>query len=86
MSNQEYKGKGERVGIGAAWIKEGRNGKFLSGKMDFSYSGHLVTIQFIAFKNYKKEEGSKQPDYQFYVEDAFPSKPKEIMDRPKEGK
>ena len=77
MPNQEYKERGERVGKGAMWIKEGKNGKFLSGQMEFSYNGHQVTARFISFKNNRKEPGSRQPDYNIFVDDAFPAKPRE---------
>jgi hypothetical protein len=70
------KSQNERVGTGAMWEKEGRNGVFMSGKMDFVYNLHPITAKFIAFKNTRKEKGSKQPDWNIFVDDAFPSVPR----------
>jgi hypothetical protein len=61
------------VGKGAIWEKETRNGKILSGVMDFQYNGHLVTAKFIAFKNQGKKESNRQPDWNIFVEDSFPT-------------
>jgi hypothetical protein len=72
----------EMVGRGAIWEKETRNGKMLSGVMDFQYNGHLVTAKFIAFKNQGKKEGERKPDWNIFVEDSFPTNGREIPFKP----
>jgi uncharacterized protein (DUF736 family) len=53
MSNEKY--------IGALWVGKSQKGKmFLSGNVEL-VEGDKVKI--IIFKNERKEEGSKQPDY-----------------------
>lgn len=48
--------------IGALWLGEGRNGKFMSGRIEL-VEGQEVRI--LVFKNSYKEE-SKHPDYIIY--------------------
>jgi hypothetical protein len=67
----------EPIGAGGLWLKEGKKGKFFSGQMTFGYNGHQVTATVIIFRNTRKQEGTKQPDYSIKVTDAFPTKPKE---------
>jgi len=58
-------GKGKQGGlnrIGALWIGEGRNGKFMSGRIELS-EGQETRI--LVFKNNYKEE-SRHPDYIIY--------------------
>ena len=54
--------KGGLNKIGALWIGEGRNGKFMSGRIELT-EGQEVRI--LVFKNSYKEE-SKHPDYVIY--------------------
>ena len=66
-SNPERRetGKGKQGNlnrIGALWIGEGRNGKFMSGRIELT-EGQEVRI--LVFKNNYKEE-SKHPDYIIY--------------------
>lgn len=44
--------------IGALWLKEGKQGKFMSGII----GGRNVLI----FKNTRKKEGDKYPDYEVF--------------------
>ena len=44
--------------IGALWIKEGQNGKFMSGNVEINGVKHPILV----FKNTKKEKDN-QPDY-----------------------
>ena len=67
----------EPVGQGGLWLKEGKKGKFFSGEMTFSYNGHPITARVIIFRNTRKQEGTKQPDYSIKVTEAFPARPKE---------
>ena len=54
--------------LGALWLKDGKNGKYMSGKLT-TPGGEEV--QIVVFRNnYKKEE--KHPDYRI-----LKSKPKE---------
>jgi len=69
----------ETIGQGGAWIHTSKKGtKYMSGIMNFLYNGHSVEAKFLIFKNNKKEENSKQPDYVIKVTDAFPAKAKEV--------
>ncbi len=69
----------EPVGEGALWIKTSKVGnRYLSGEATFLYNGHSVTTRLTIMQNTKKQEGSKQPDYKIWVNDAHPAKPKEI--------
>lgn len=54
--------KGGLNKIGALWIGEGRNGKFMSGRIEL-VEGQEVRI--LVFKNSYKEE-SRHPDYIIY--------------------
>jgi hypothetical protein len=67
----------EPIGQGGLWLKEGKKGKFFSGEMTFQYNGHPVTARVIIFRNTRKQEGTKQPDYSIKITDAFPAKPKD---------
>ena len=47
--------------IGALWLKEGKNGKFMSGSIEIEGRKH----NFVVFKNSYKEQ-DKQPDYKIF--------------------
>jgi len=58
--------------IGGAWIIKGPNTTFMSlslklnkNKLTFDEKGDAA-IALVLFKNYRKEEGSKAPDYRAY--------------------
>lgn len=62
-SKPEFKkGNGGLNRVGALWIGEGRNGKFMSGRIELS-EGQEVKI--LVFKNNYKDQ-SKHPDYIIY--------------------
>ena len=71
----------KRIGAGGLWIKEGRNGKFLSGQLQFDMMGRRIEVNFLAFKN--KERQGKQPDYKIVVSEyTDATKPKEAPYQP----
>ena len=45
--------------LGALWIREGKSGKFLSGKLKDG-------TEIVVFKNVHKKDGEKGPDYRIY--------------------
>jgi len=49
--------------IGALWVKEGKNGKYLSGNVEIGGVKHAV----IVFKNTLKKEGERTPDYRIFA-------------------
>jgi hypothetical protein len=56
------------IGKGWAWLKDGKKGKYMSWSITFPVNGSVpITVSGVAFRNEKKEEGSKQPDYNFIV-------------------
>jgi hypothetical protein len=66
----------KKIGNGGMWIKEGRNGKFLSGKLAFDMMGRRIEVNFLGFKNNEKE--GKQPDYKIVVSEyTDATRPKE---------
>lgn len=65
------------VGKGGLWLAESKSGnKYMFGEITFQYNGHSVTCKMAIFKNTRKE--GKQPDYNVFVNDAFPAKEKEV--------
>lgn len=66
----------KRKDSGALWVRTSKQGnKFLSGNLTTN-SGELV--KFVIFKNSYKTEGSSQPDYRIYLEDASPTSTPEV--------
>jgi hypothetical protein len=51
----------EKNDCGALWVREGRNGKFLSGTITIGDTAH----QIVVFKNGYKEKPN-QPDWRIY--------------------
>lgn len=72
--------KYNRVGSGGLWSKQGRNGEFWYGGMDFTYNGLPVTTQIIVFKNHWKEKDSDKPDFTIFVDDAYPTPARPVRD------
>jgi hypothetical protein len=55
------------IGNGGIWIKEGKNGKYLSWQIEFAQSGaSSIVVMGVAFKNDKKGN-EKAPDYRMLV-------------------
>ncbi len=72
----------KNIGSGGLWIKEGKNGKYLSGALNFDYLGRRMEVSFVAFKN-EKRENDKQPNYRIKVNDfKDATKPKEASYQP----
>ena len=53
--------------IGSIWIKDGRNGKFLSGNIDLNeikqQGAQGDKVYIVIFKNDRKMPGENTPDY-----------------------
>ena len=59
--------------IGALWRREGKNQKYLSGKVTLGEFGEEQTIQVVIYSN-KFKEKDNQPDFRIYKsEPAAPS-------------
>jgi len=72
----------KKIGSGGLWIKEGRNGKFLSGQIQFDQMGRRIEVNFLSFKNDKKDN-PKAPDYRIVVtEYKDATRPKEAPYQP----
>ena len=68
--------RGELKKIGSLWLKDGKNGKFMSGTLEMFGIESTVFV----FKN-DKGENPKRPDYQiFTVANDDPEVPKKIND------
>jgi len=50
--------------VSGLWLKDGRNGKFMSGETDVDIP---AGTRLLVFKNTKKVEGDRQPDYHLNV-------------------
>lgn len=48
--------------IGALWLKQGAKGKYMSGEVTIGD----VKTRVVVFKNDRKEEGDKYPDYRIF--------------------
>ena len=72
----------KKIGSGGLWIREGKKGKFLSGQLQFDQMGRRIEVNFVSFKNDKKDN-PKQPDYRIVVMDyKDATKPKEAPYQP----
>jgi uncharacterized protein (DUF736 family) len=66
----------EQKSIGALWLKESKSGtKFFSGNIEID--GKKIAI--VIFRNTKKPEGSKQPDYRILESVPMEKPPLENM-------
>jgi hypothetical protein len=63
--------------IGALWIKDGKNGKFMSGKIKVGDQ----EVPVVVFRNTYKEEGSNKPDYKVYRQQPRDGEPKRALDK-----
>jgi hypothetical protein len=68
--------------VGGLWIKKGKSGQFMSGEIDMNGIAEQTSeptekIRIVVFKNDRKKEGEKYPDYRIYL-----SKPKEDRQEP----
>lgn len=59
--------------IGALWRREGKNQKYLSGKVTLGEFGEEQTIQVVIYSN-KFKEKDNQPDFRIYKSE--PAAPK----------
>jgi hypothetical protein len=65
--------------IGALWLKDGKKGKFMSGKIEVEGKEYAILV----FKNEKKND--KQPDYNINLRnDNEVEKPKSDYEKPLE--
>lgn len=58
--------------IGALWKREGKNQKFLSGKIVVGEFGEEQEIQIVVFKNRYKDKDN-QPDFRIYQDKPIQS-------------
>ena len=58
----------EPAGKVALWIKEGKNGKFFSGRATFAFGEEKICINLTIYRNNFKK--GKQPDYKGFVTKA----------------
>ena len=75
-----------RDSIGGLWIKDGKNGKFMSGKITQMNGAEL---NIVVFKN-DKGDNPKRPDYRIYLSEPMGDKkqetPRSAPPRPAEEK
>lgn len=72
----------------AFWLKKGKSGTFLSGTLDLTELSNQTSetekVSIVLFKNTRKAEGEKTPDYRGYVSKpanrTFESIPEEVTD------
>ena len=60
--------------LGALWVRDGKNQKYLSGHMKVeTMPGVQETVKVVVFTNKNKEKNERAPDYVVYrSEDATP--------------
>lgn len=60
---QDNSSNWQKNNLGSLWLKQGKSGKFLSGKVTLqNANGETFTQNIILFKN-KYKEKDNQPDY-----------------------
>ena len=62
MSNNTNNTQKNPNELGAVWLREGNGKKYYFGKLTLDGK----ELQFVMFKNDRKEPGSKQPDWRIY--------------------
>jgi len=73
--SEENKSKSDwsKRDIGALWRRDGKNQKFLSGKITIGEFGEEKEIQIVVFKN-KFKEKDNQPDFRIYEDTPMEKK------------
>lgn len=65
--NTEKQNEWKQRELGALWIKEGRNQKFLSGHLTVeNMPGVTEKVKVVVFSNKGKSENERAPDYVIY--------------------
>lgn len=79
--SEENKSKSDwsKRDIGALWRRDGKNQKFLSGKITIGEFGEEKEIQIVVFKN-KFKEKDNQPDFRIYEDTPMEKKPSPPVD------
>ena len=66
-TNTDQKNEWKERELGALWIKEGRNQKFLSGHLLMEdMPGVQTKVKVVVFSNKGKSENERAPDYVVY--------------------
>jgi hypothetical protein len=73
--------------LGALWVREGKNQKYLSGHMKVeTMPGVQETVKVVVFTNKNKEKNERAPDYVVYrSEDATPQSTNKVAEVTKEA-
>jgi len=79
--SEENKSKSDwsKRDIGALWRRDGKNQKFLSGKITIGEFGEEKEIQIVVFKN-KFKEKDNQPDFRIYEDKPMEKKSSPSVD------
>jgi hypothetical protein len=59
----------ETPGIGFLWVKSGKRGPYLSGKIEFTHNTIPLKMQIVIFRN-RRKASEKDPDYRVKVLDV----------------
>jgi len=71
--NTESQSDWKKREIGALWRRDGKNQKFLSGKITIGEFGEEKEIQIVVFSNRFKEKDN-QPDFRVYEDSPMKKK------------
>jgi len=67
--------------LGALWVRDGKNQKYLSGHMKVeTMPGVQETVKVVVFTNKNKEKNERAPDYVVYRSEDPQSTPKEVVE------
>ena len=74
QNQTENKSDWQKRELGALWVRDGKNQKYLSGHMKVeTMPGVQETVKVVVFTNKNKEKNERAPDYVVYrSEDATP--------------